>query len=167
MSVDAVCPWEGFAPETGDMFCEATLCAWVKTPANAWSSMAYALVGLAVLWAARRPAPGHIDTRPLGLIGLWLGAGSFFLHASMSYLGQVADLLGMFMVVSWAASTNAARTGLVCEGRARWMLFGGLVLVSLGLMNVMGFGTPAVAAVALFAMLLELRLFRRGEGAGG
>ena len=41
----AMCPWSDYAPAT-IAFCERRLCAWIVEPSNAWSNVAYVLVGL-------------------------------------------------------------------------------------------------------------------------
>ena len=39
------CPWSGFAPP--DLkHCETNLAAWITTPANTWSNLAYIAVGV-------------------------------------------------------------------------------------------------------------------------
>jgi hypothetical protein len=39
------CPWSSLDPGTVH-FCEERLCAWVVEPSNAWSSMAYVVIGV-------------------------------------------------------------------------------------------------------------------------
>ena len=71
-------------------FCEAHLCAWIKTPGNAWSSFFHLAVGL-YLWRRWR------GTHPAMAVQLFatcaaIAFGSFFLHASMTFPGEMTLL---------------------------------------------------------------------------
>lgn len=86
------CPWDGLAPGTVS-FCEARLCAWVAEPANAWSSLAYVA---AALWMARAPARSGGWT--VIVAQLAIGVGSFFFHSSGTFVGELVDQAGMYLL---------------------------------------------------------------------
>jgi hypothetical protein len=153
---------------SGSMYCEAPVCDWIETPANAHSSWAYVLVGVLVLLSVRASPRGGIDTRAIGAIAIWLGFGSFFMHASLTFVGQVADLMGMFLIAGWAVGQNLLRIGWVSSDRARVVVSTVLVVGSLVTMLLLGHGFPAVVTVGAVALLIELQLaWRRAVPTGG
>jgi hypothetical protein len=83
------CPWSGWDPPALS-FCEAALCAWIKTPANTWSNLAFIFVGIYILIH-------EIKQRRLDLIGygpmcMGVGVFSFLYHASLTRLGEIGDI---------------------------------------------------------------------------
>ena len=115
--------WEGWARATclpDHCFCEAIAARPVAQPANSWSSLAFVLAGLLVAhWPALAGAGGlknrmAIEPAYRQLYGYALvatGLGSFFYHASLTFAGQVADMTGMYLVITFAL--------LYCLARAR------------------------------------------------
>lgn len=114
----APCPWDALAPGTVH-FCEARLCAWVAEPGNAWSSVAYILVGAYLASHAARAK----DARLWAVVAaeVLIGLGSFAFHATGTFVGELIDQVGMFMlsclIFSFAAgkarSLSAGRTALL------------------------------------------------------
>jgi len=105
---DAVqaCPWDAWEPATLS-FCEAHLCAWIKTPANTWSNLAFVFVGLFILRHCRR-----FDQRALSMFGfsaVLLGIFSGLFHASHALMFQVLDLLGMYFISGLMVTYNIRR----------------------------------------------------------
>ncbi|MCU0633934.1 MAG: ceramidase [Gemmatimonadaceae bacterium] len=117
----------------------------VRQPANTFSSLAFALVGLAVVVAARRSrvsAPRVVRpalaTSPL-LAALFafslvaIGLGSAFFHASLTFVGQTADVTGMYLLATF--TIVHARMAHDRPGRARalrlYALLNGALLVLL------------------------------------
>lgn len=108
-------------------FCEAVHSGIIKQPVNTLSSLAFVYVGsLALL---RRPAPW------LSLLAWSLivtGLGSAFYHMGLSFIGQTADVLGMYMlgvfmvVYAWRRSER-------WRSAAPWW-YGGLLSVLLALL---------------------------------
>lgn len=90
-----MCPWDGYAPAT-IAFCERRLCAWVVEPSNAWSNVAYVLVGL---WIVGRSMPwGSTPRAAIGVAAILLGIGSFAFHATGIRVFEVADVSGMYLL---------------------------------------------------------------------
>jgi dihydroceramidase len=88
----------------------------VAQPANAWSSLAFVLAGLWIAQGANgirnksnrmvgEPAYRYIYGCALVTIGL----GSYFYHASLSFAGQVCDMSGMYLLITFALFYGLAR----------------------------------------------------------
>lgn len=119
--------WANWKPATcmpDRCFCEAIRTGIVRQPANAWSSFAFVLVGFLVLGQAKydRSGQSHISmvnpmTRRMvygflfGLSLILIGLGSAFYHASLTFIGQVFDVMGMYLLASFILIYN------MCRGR--------------------------------------------------
>jgi len=99
-------------------FCETIRPGPIAQPANTWSSFGFALVGLLVM---RQSA---VDVRLLkqnlmmrqrtypALFGVALiitGLGSAFYHASLTFVGQFFDVMGMYLIASFIMLYNISR----------------------------------------------------------
>ena len=106
----AASPWGAWPPATclpDDCFCEALGKGLVRQPANTWSSFAFVVVALLVVSRARRvpqgeatPLPGAEHWLFVGSLAL-VGLGSAFYHASLTFIGQVFDVSGMYLVATF------------------------------------------------------------------
>jgi len=151
--------WSAFGPATVS-FCEARLDGAVAEPANAWSSMTYVAIALALLV--------HAVSRRLSVLtlvavtGVMIGAGSFALHATATFLGQFLDEASMFLL-SGLAVTLALRRLLGWSPAACVKCYVGLSCVSIALLAVVKTsGIPVFALHMTAAIGLELVLRRRG-----
>jgi hypothetical protein len=157
-----VCPWDDYAPAT-IAFCERRLCAWVVEPSNAWSNVAYVLVGFWVLWRRR----GRMETAltAIGVAAVLLGLGSFAFHATGIRVFEVVDVSGMYLV-SGLALTFALQRLRGWSDAAAVACFVGLVVASSALMIALGNdGIATFALQVLAAIALEIHL-RTGTPAG-
>jgi hypothetical protein len=82
-------------------FCEAVRTGLIAQPANTWSSLAFVLVGAWIL--ARSPMKLY------GAATISIGVGSAFYHASLTFVGQVADIFGMYLLVTFVLLFNVSR----------------------------------------------------------
>ena len=132
--------WEGWPRATclpDHCFCEAIAAGPVAQPANSWSSLAFVLAGLLIAhWPglAGAGSPNRMTRDPVyrQLFGYALvatGLGSFFYHASLTFAGQVADMTGMYFVITFAllycmtALSSAAAVTTFVLGNAALMAF--------------------------------------------
>jgi predicted membrane channel-forming protein YqfA (hemolysin III family) len=102
--------WDAWPPATCfpyDCFCEAIGGGLVRQPANTVSSLGFLVVAL---WVATRPARreatrrsalGHAETWLFVGSLVWVGLGSAFYHASLTFVGQVIDVSGMYLVATF------------------------------------------------------------------
>lgn len=87
-------PWRRFAPATVK-YRERNLDAWVRQPANAWSNLAYVIVGM---WLWTQPSARQSSILALiPITAILVGIGSFLYHASFSLVFQVVDLGAMYL----------------------------------------------------------------------
>jgi hypothetical protein len=119
-----------------------------RTRANAWSNLAYVLVGLygiAIGWhdlRCRHPANGnYVICTPamsilFGVTCCYLGFGSGLFHASLTHWGQQLDVAAMYSPLTVFIAINVGRwiPCLKTEGRGgslpTWPILVGLVLVA-------------------------------------
>ncbi|MCB9688747.1 MAG: ceramidase domain-containing protein [Alphaproteobacteria bacterium] len=101
-----MCPWDAFDPGTV-AFCEERLCAWVVEPSNTWSSLAYVVVGGWLLADASRARDPRLGVASLAEI--LIGLGSIAFHGTGTFVGELLDQAGMFMLSCLILSFAAAR----------------------------------------------------------
>ena len=99
-------------------FCEAIRPGAVAQPANTWSSFGFVLVGLLVM---RQSAVDiHLLKRNLltsqraypvlfGAALIITGLSSAFYHASLTFVGQFFDVMGMYLIASFIMLYNISR----------------------------------------------------------
>jgi hypothetical protein len=113
--------WSMFRPATcmpDTCFCEAIRGGSIRQPANALSGLAFLPVAALVLHyrgtgRARHsinpfrdePAYAWLFALAIALVGI----GTAFYHASLTFVGQTADVLGMYLVATFLVVYNAAR----------------------------------------------------------
>lgn len=150
--------WDSWTPASclpDACFCEAVGAGPVRQPINAWSSLAFVPVGLWAAFGAGRGSggygPAHRTAWGVGLV--LVGLGSAFYHASLTYLGQFFDVLGMHIVAlamlgfaverwrrTWLVGTwRVAAPALLATSALLWWLpatrrwlFAALLVVALG-----------------------------------
>src|SRR5262245_29841286 len=92
-----MCPWSDYAPATIS-FCERRLCAWVVEPSNAWSNVAYVMVGAWILWHRRADLATALTA--IGVAAVLLGVGSFSFHATGVRVFEIVDVSGMYVLAA-------------------------------------------------------------------
>ena len=85
-------------------FCEAIRSDGIKQPANTWSSLAFVVVAAMVLMRRTgKPSAGRAGYPLLYAFTLLvIGLGSAYFHATLSFRGQFADVLGMYLLATVA-----------------------------------------------------------------
>lgn len=165
-------PWEAWRPATcfpDDCFCETIGGGLVRQPANTWSSLGFLLVALWV--AARsgrrettgRSALDRAETRLFVGSLVLVGLGSAFYHASLTFVGQVIDVSGMYLVAGFII---LHRLGPRWRISPPWSVLG-FVLVNALLMTVQ-VTAPSLRRVAfglllVSALIVEWRSSRAGR----
>jgi len=110
-------------------FCEALTPGPMAQPANAVSSLAFCVIGLALYRTMKER-----NTLLLFPISAFLvGITSFLYHASWTFFFQVFDVSSMFMLSCLLISFNAARLGAV-EPKRLPAFYVGLVALSIAIM---------------------------------
>lgn len=124
--------WAGWRPATcmpDDCFCEAVRPGAIAQPVNAYSNLAFVLVGLLILGGRRSPGTNQgtnsmlsrpVYSRVFGAATVLIGLGSLFYHASLSFAGQWFDVMGMYLLATFMVLYNLTRfkplSGLVFAG---------------------------------------------------
>lgn len=113
--------WSAWKPAScmpDNCFCEAIHPGTVAQPANTWSSFGFVLVGLLVM----RQSGEDVRVRKQNLLTsqraypllygaalIITGLGSAFYHASLTFVGQCFDVMGMYFIASFIMLYNIAR----------------------------------------------------------
>ena len=114
--------WSGWRPATclpGACFCEAIRPEFVRQPIDTWSNLAFVLVGLLILADVLRPSSTRSNllaqSRTYGVVyalaAVLIGLGSWFYHASLTFVGQWFDVMGMYLLGTFMVLYSAARLG--------------------------------------------------------
>lgn len=156
----STCPWDGLEPASV-AFCEARLCAHVVEPSNAWSSWGYVALGLWLL--LRREARQRGLLAGVALANVAIGLGSFAFHATGTFIGELIDLFGMFLLSGLMLAHALGRFRGWSPGRVGLAWAGFVVTPMLGVLMVKPAGIPLFAMELLTAIGLEVRAWRRGE----
>jgi hypothetical protein len=152
------CPWQGFQPAT-IKFCEEELCSWITQPANTWSNIGFVIAGIIIYRQAK--TLNQSGLKLIAISSVLVGFGSGMFHASSTFLFELFDLLGMFMISGILLCFNLQRlTGI--SNRLNTAIYIVLNAASVGLMliwNESGIATFAIQiAIALtFEILLHIR----------
>lgn len=152
--------WAVWRPATcmpDGCFCEAIRDGAIAQPVNTYSNLAFVLVGLLIIQAvAQGGASPFIRQRAYGYTFggavTLIGVGSLFYHASLSFVGQWFDVMGMYLLITF----------MLLYGAARWLALGGwrFALVYVAINAVLGVLLIAMPEIRrqVFAALVVLTL---------
>jgi Ceramidase len=151
----------------GSCFCEAIRSDGIRQPANAWSSLAFVVVaGMVLMHRAGKPSAGRAWYPLLYAFTLLvIGFGSAYFHATLSFRGQFADVLGMYLIATLALLYSVDRLRAL-PGAA---LVGGYIGTN-SVLAILLYWMPVVRRVVfgllIVAVLLVEVLIRRKSGPG-
>jgi hypothetical protein len=162
-------PWEAWWPATcmpAHCFCEAVRSQLVRQPSNSISGLAFLTVGILVLGF---PSAGQSVVREFPQVYVWLyalatlliGAGTIFYHASLTFWGQAADVLGMYLIATFLVLYNAARVREVRPATAAVLYIAANAILLAGLIVVPAARRWVFAVLIVAALVLELAARRR------
>lgn len=163
--------WATWRPATclpDRCFCEQIRAGVIAQPANTWSSLSFVAVGaLIVTLAYWRPAgtnligqqPSYATVYALALA--LTGVGSAFYHASLSFVGQFADVLGMYFVALFVVCYAAARLMMLRPTTFVVLFAGGNSALAALLWLVPGLRRYTFALVLTLGVVMELWVRRR------
>lgn len=161
--------WLGPDVGRGSNFCEVASRGVVRQPANSWSNLGFVFAGLVIALQVR-PCDMPVGLQTFyACVVVVLGPASAAMHATQSSLGGHLDLLSMYLVAGFAAAyawVRVVRRGL------RWFFVAYVTCVVgcelAGLWTrpvpvVQYAGNVAFGTLLIVAVVLETRLWRRGE----
>lgn len=167
--------WAHWRPATcmpDRCFCEAIRSGLVRQPANAVSSLSFVFVGILVITngftdrfrnSTRNAAIEGLSGYALVYAGalVVVGLGSAFYHASLSFIGQFADVMGMYLIASFVILYSLGRIRALSPAT----IVTSYVLVNAGLAWVL-FSAPSLRRYIFAVVLLTglgVEYFARGR----
>lgn len=118
-------PWRGLQPATcmpDRCFCERVQAGVIRQPVNTWSNLGFILVGVMALATAvhdftltpRKTCVNLMRTHWIypvvyGVAAILIGIGSMVYHSSLTFFGQVIDIIAMYLLTSFMMLYNVSR----------------------------------------------------------
>ncbi len=145
---------------TGD--CEAIRHEWLKQPVNAWSSLAFAAVGLAILASARSAdgAERH-DRAAFGLLLTATGIGSLLFHGPQPDAAQFLHDFTLLAILWFLVVINTAGAFASNRRTAAAAFLGGVAVLALALVINPGVGNPLAGAVIILLVASDVAMWKR------
>ena len=111
--------------------CEAIHDGWLAQPVNAWSSLSFSVVGLAVVFSAGKAVDRErIDRFVFGLLLVATGIGSFLFHGPRPGSGQFLHDV-TFLAALWFLGTANLTGALGVPDRTTWLVAGvGMAIIA-------------------------------------
>jgi len=155
--------WTTWKPATclpDNCWCEAARVGkLILEPVNTWSNLGFILLGIYFLINAQKfvlnqniLSSSSTYSRIYGFALLFVGLGSFFYHASQTFIGQWFDVFGMYLVSVFYICYNLLRAKKIKELQFKYYYLGiciflGLVLVYIPQIRRELFGVTIIIAV--------------------
>jgi len=156
-----------FAETLGAGDCERLLGTGLVQPVNAWSSLAYAVVGLALIVSARWSDDWERTVRfVFGLLLIATGIGSFLYHGSQpAGAGFVHDIT--FLAALWFLILVNGGSALGWGSRMIWGAFAASLVLMTALLLGMPTATNILTGVSVVALIGSDLLLHRVGGLNG
>lgn len=169
--------WSGWQPATcmpANCFCEQVRGdaglppseGGLRQPVNAWSSLAFAWVGVWVMayvpdaTIANRMRDTRLHPFLFGLSAVVIGLGSAFYHASLTFIGQFFDVFGMYLLSTYMLLFALLRLGRLSDARFGFVYLGimaGLSIVLIALPDLRRFAFAFILIAAIITEVLFMR----------
>lgn len=162
--------WTSWRPATcmpHRCFCEAIRAGLVRQPTNSTSSLAFVMAGLLVLITGnedRRKGKAGAAIHGLGGYPLVyaaalivVGIGSAFYHASLSFAGQFADVMGMYLIATFVILYSYGRITPFSNQRVVIAYVAANASLALALVLIPGLRRYLFAVVLLVGLGIEYR----------
>ena len=135
--------------------CEAIGDGWLLQPVEAWSSLAFTVVGIILIFAARRSAPPERAMRiAFGLLMAATGIGSFLYHGPQSSgAGFIHDVT--FLATLWFVALMDPASSLRIRRRTAWLAFGAVVALIAVALLLAPTSTDVLTAVSVVALVVS------------
>ena len=150
---------------TGD--CEALGIGWVLQPVEAWTSLAYTLVGIVIILSARRTAPAERTLRiAFGILMAATGIGSFLYHGPQSAGGGFAHDV-TFLVTLWFVAVMDPASSHGIRRRKAWLAFAAVAATISVILIFIPTSTNVLTTIAVVAFVVSDLLMHRIGGIDG
>lgn len=140
-------------------FCEAVRTAGLAQPVNSLTSLAYVALGLWAVAGGLLVPRGDAQTRALvravGAVLVVLGVGSFGYHATLTLVGQVLDVQGMYLLGMLILLAALIRRGVMRPRLAPWVYVTACALLAVAQVAAPESRRWLFAAVLLPGIVLE------------
>lgn len=103
--------------------------------------------------------------RGYGVFTVLIGFLSFFFHASLTRMGEIADLSSMFLISVFLCRENLLRVGWLKEPLSRAFFWSGTIISTGSLFFIKELGPPLFFVQCMIALGIEIFLFRKQRGA--
>lgn len=147
--------------------CESAGTGWLLQPANAWSSLAFAVVGIVLIVSASQTSPRERSLRiPFGVLMAATGIGSFLYHGPQSGgAGFVHDIT--FLAMLWFLILVDPASAYGVPLRLAWAALGMIVLAGSIVLIAVPASTNVLTGISVFALIGTDVLMHRIGGIDG
>jgi len=142
-------------------FCEKPTGTLVQQPINTFTNLAFCLSGCIIFimtaYALDHPQPDDsksvfwLYASVYGIANVFMGLGSGMYHASLAFVPQVLDNVGMYFIICWAFAYNMVR---ISPRRVQRNVFFSVYISMLIIFTFVNIYMPGVRRFAFFGMIL-------------